>query len=229
MAYLEVIGNYPPYMAASDKRGYISQYYGNNGHTGVDSAGNLWDMPVCAIFDGKVVSAGYTSTTGYDVTYQSNNGRVKVVYLHLREKAAVSGPVKKNQVIGYEGSTGSLAKGKHLHVTMYIDGARVDPLPYLKGAKALPLEEPKPEGIKEETYMIRKVTKPLNIRSSRSVANDSNIVYRDMPVGTVFLVTEDKWEKDYHWGKVIATVNGKSYAGWCNILDGSACGWSEEV
>lgn len=140
MAYLEVISNYPPYMAASDKRGYISQYYGNNGHTGVDSVGNLLNMPVCAIFDGKVVSAGYTSTTGYDVTYQSNNGRVKVVYLHLREKAAVSGPVKKNQVIGYEGSTGSLAKGKHLHITMYIDGARVDPLPYLKGTKALPLD-----------------------------------------------------------------------------------------
>ena len=77
--------------------------------------------------------------------------------------------------------------------------------------------------------MIRKVTRPLNIRSSRSVANDSNIVYRDMPAGTVFLVTEDKWEGDYHWGKVIATVNGKSYAGCCNILDGTAGGWSEEV
>lgn len=229
MAYLEVISNYPPYMAAGDKRGYISQYYGNNGHTGVDSVGNLLNMPVCAIFDGKIVSAGYTSTTGYNVTYQSTNGRVKVEYLHLREKVTVSGQIKKNQVIGHEGSTGSLATGKHLHITMYIDGARVDPLPYLKGTKALPLEISKPEQLKEETYMIRKVTRPLNIRSSRSVANDSNIVYRDMPAGTVFLVTEDKWEGDYHWGKVIATVNGKSYAGWCNILNSSAGGWSEEV
>lgn len=227
MAYLEIMNDYPPYMAAKNKRGYISQYYGNNGHTGIDSVGDLWDMPVCAIFDGKIVSAGYTSTTGYDVTYQSSNGRVKVVYLHLREKVTVSGAIEKNQVLGYEGGTGSLATGKHLHVTMYIDGQRVDPLPYLKGTRALPLEIC--NTMKEETYMIRKVTKPLNIRSSRSVANDSNIVYRDMPVGTVFLVTEDKWEKDYHWGKIIATVGGKSYAGWCNILDGSAGGWSEEV
>lgn len=140
MAYLEIMNDYPPYMAAKNKRGYISQYYGNNGHTGIDSVGDLWDMPVCAIFDGKIVSAGYTSTTGYDVTYQSTNGRVKVVYLHLREKVTVSGAIEKNQVLGYEGGTGSLATGKHLHVTMYIDGQRVDPLPYLKETRALPLE-----------------------------------------------------------------------------------------
>lgn len=140
MEYLEVISNYPPYMAAGDKRGSISQYYGNNGHTGVDSVGNLLNMPVCAIFDGKIVSAGYTSTTGYNVTYQSTNGRVKVEYLHLREKVTVSGSVKKNQIIGREWDTGTMADGKHLHLTMYIDGARVDPLPYLKGTKALPLD-----------------------------------------------------------------------------------------
>ena len=227
MAYLETISNYPPYMAASDKRGFISQYYGHNGHTGVDSVGNLWDMPVCAIFDGKISGTNYTVSTGYEVSYQSVNGRVKVTYLHLRDKVTASGSVKKNQVIGHEGQTGALAKGKHLHVTMYIDGGRVDPLPYLKGEKALPLELS--NSIKEEIYMIRKVTRPLNIRSTPSVANDSNIVYRDMPAGTVFLVTEDKWDGDYHWGKVIATVDGESYAGWCNILDASNGGWSDEV
>ena len=140
MAYLEVVSNYLPYMAASDKRGFISQYYKGDAHTGVDSVGNLWDMPVCAIFDGKVLNSGTTSSTGNEVTYQSVNGRVKVTYLHLRDKVTVSGNVTKNQVIGYEGSTGSLATGKHLHVTMYIDNVRVDPLPYLKGTKALPLE-----------------------------------------------------------------------------------------
>ena len=112
-------------------------------------------------------------------------------------------------------------------MTMHVDGKRVDPLPYLKGEKALPLELS--NNIKEEIYMIRKVTRPLNIRSTPSVANDSNIVYRDMPAGTVFLVTEDKWDGDYHWGKVIATVDGESYAGWCNILDASNGGWSDEV
>ena len=75
MKYLEIIPDYPPYRAAEDKRGFISQYYVPNSHTGVDSVGNLWDMPVCAIFDGRIVSADYNSRTGNDVIYESGNGR----------------------------------------------------------------------------------------------------------------------------------------------------------
>lgn len=149
MKYLEIIPDYPPYRAAEDKRGFISQYYVPNSHTGVDSVGNLWDMPVCAIFDGRIVSADYNSRTGNDVIYESGNGRVRVIYLHLRDKVTVTGNILKDQVLGYEGSTGSLATGKHLHTTMLIDGEMVDPLPYLTGRKEMPLEMPEPDAIQK--------------------------------------------------------------------------------
>lgn len=140
MAYKETIPHYPPYAAASDNRGFISQYFGA-GHSGLDSVGNLFDMPVCAIFDGTVTNTAVTATTGNSVTYLSDNGRVKVQYLHLREKAALAegAKVSKNQQLGREWSSGSLATGKHLHVSLWIDGVLVDPLPYMKGQKELPL------------------------------------------------------------------------------------------
>lgn len=213
MAYLEVIKEYPPYRAAKDKRGFISRYYGAGGHSGVDSVGNLWDMPVCAMFDGKITSAGYTTATGYDVTYQSENGRVKVVYLHLREKA-VSGNVKKDQVIGYEGNTGTVSRGKHLHISLYIDGIRVDPLPYLKGTKPLPLEQTEN---KEEVCMVRKVIRnDLNLRSGAGAGNPS---YGMIPVGTLINVTETKKVSDGStWGRhTCVMADGKTYTGWSNL------------
>ena len=73
--------------------------------------------------------------------------------------------------------------------------------------------------------MIRKVTKVLNLRSTRCLANNNNLVYKDMPVGTVFLVTDTVKEGNVTWGKVIVTIKGKTYAGWSNI----ATTWSVEV
>lgn len=46
-----------------------------------------------------------------------------------------------------------------------------------------------------------------------------------MPVGMVFLVTDTVKEGGVTWGKVLVTINGRTYAGWSNI----AATWSVEV
>lgn len=216
MAYLKIIGKYPPYALMLDKRGFISRLYGGS-HTGVDSVGNQWNNPVCAIIDGTVLEAYISASLGKVVVYGA--GRVKIAYYHLAKMSVKVGQTVtagKTQ-IGVEGNSGSLSDGKHLHISIWIDDQLVDPLPYLTGKKTLPTEE--------EKYMIRKVTKALNLRSTRSLKDNSNLVYKDMPVGTVFLVTETVKEGSVTWGKVIVTIKGKTYAGWSNI----AKTWSEEV
>lgn len=218
--YLKTVNNYPPYALMTDKRGFISRLYGN-GHTGVDSVGNQWANPVCAICDGAVLQAYISASLGKVVQYGA--GRVKIAYYHLATISVKVGQkvtAGKTQ-IGIEGNTGALADGKHLHVSIWIDGVLVDPLPYLTGAKTLPVTADE----QEDKYMIRKVTKALNLRSTRSLANSSNLVYKDMPVGTVFLVTDTVKEGGVTWGKVLVTIKGRTYAGWSNI----AATWSVEV
>lgn len=217
MSYKEIIPNYPPYGAAGDKRGYVSQHYKTNGHTGLDTAGNLLEMPVCAVFDGVITEAGHTATTGHQVSYQSQNGRVKAQYLHLREQALLpaGAAVKAGQVVGYEGQTGTLVSGKHLHITLWIDGARVDPLPYMKGSKLLPLEAVKKE---EEFLMVRKVTRSdLNLRTGVGTGNKS---YGYLPVGALLNIVETKKAADGStWGKHTCLLAGKEVTGWSNIGD----------
>lgn len=218
--YLKTINNYPPYALMTDKRGFISRLYGN-GHTGVDSVGNQWSNPVCAICDGTVLEAYISASLGKVVQYGA--GRVKIAYYHLAKMSVKTGQTVtagKTQ-IGIEGNTGALADGKHLHISIWIDDQLVDPLPYLTGEKTLPATAAE----QEVKYMIRKVTKVLNLRSTRSLANNNNLVYKDMPVGTVFLVTDTVKEGNVTWGKVIVTINGRTYAGWSNI----AATWSVEV
>lgn len=218
--YLKTINNYPPYALMTDKRGFISRLYGN-GHTGVDSVGNQWANPVCAICDGTVLQAYISASLGKVVQYGA--GRVKIAYYHLATISVKVGQkvtAGKTQ-IGIEGNTGALADGKHLHISIWIDDQLVDPLPYLTGDKTLPDTAAE----QEVKYMIRKVTKVLNLRSTRSLANNNNLVYKDMPVGTVFLVTDTVKEGNVTWGKVIVTIKGKTYAGWSNI----ATTWSVEV
>ena len=51
MAYKVIYKRWLPYAKMSDHRGFISQRYGN-GHTGVDSVGNQYGNPVCAVLTG---------------------------------------------------------------------------------------------------------------------------------------------------------------------------------
>lgn len=201
MAYKEWIQHYPPYDGALAA---ISQYFGN-GHTGVDSVGNVWDNKVYTIFSGTVTSVRYESTVGNVCEYTSQNKRVRVAYYHLKEVLVKQGQaVAKEQEVGIEGSTGTLATGKHLHTSLWIDGVLTDPLPYLKGQKELPLDQ-KDEGGDEMVYQpgVYEVTAAngLNVRSEPST---SGKVLGVMAKGTRFTVTAVQKE----WGQL--AYNGKT-------------------
>lgn len=84
-------------------------------------------LPIKAIADGVVVAA--TSYLGHgNVVIVDHGLGVYSFYLHLsRWKTHVGAVVSAGDVIGITGSTGH-STGPHLHLTVYIRGAIVDPL-----------------------------------------------------------------------------------------------------
>ena len=223
MTYKVIYKRWLPYAKMSDHRGFISQRYGDNGgHTGVDSVGNQNSNPVCAVHSGTVTASKWDAAYGNIVEYASGN--VSVRYCHLASRKVKTGdPVTAGQtVVGIEGATGSLVRkgAKHLHTMLWIDGKRVDPEPYLCGAKALPSQNTS----QEDDIMIRKVTtKGLNLRKGAGVSNA--IVYGNMPVGTILICGKTQKVGTATWAQVCATIGGTQYVGWSNIADT----WSREV
>jgi murein DD-endopeptidase MepM/ murein hydrolase activator NlpD len=103
-------------------------------HWGTDF-GAACGAPIRAMANGRVVSAGWT-TYGFGNYTIINYGRMfgahlasgyahqSKVLVHAGEK------VKQGQIVGYVGTTG-LSTGCHLHLQIYRDGARVNPMRYL--------------------------------------------------------------------------------------------------
>ena len=132
-------------------------------HKGVDLTGNPdvnggYDE-IVAFDDGKVITSGYRSDTGYWVVIDHENG-VFSRYMHLKKgsiKVKVGTKVKRGQVIGYMGSTGN-STARHLHFDLYYPGdvvrtkggfydssqnrTYVDPVPYLEGSKSIDVSKP---------------------------------------------------------------------------------------
>lgn len=97
---------------------------------------------VVAFANGEVVTSKYSSSAGEYVRVYHGNG-VYTRYLHLKggsRKVKVGDTVKRGQVLGFMGATGNVT-GAHLHFDVSIDGAYVDPAPYLEGKKSFP-EDP---------------------------------------------------------------------------------------
>ena len=109
--------------------GSITQYYGNNGHMGLD-IGIPYGTPIYAAESGQVISAEYHWSWGNNVLIW-HNGKYSTRYAHCSSLAVSAGEyVQKGQVIGYAGSTGN-STGNHLHFEVYQNGSRVDPLNFV--------------------------------------------------------------------------------------------------
>ena len=83
---------------------------------------------------GTIVSAGYAG--GYGNRIVVNHGFVNGVglatsYSHMSGYAVQGGRVERGQVIGYEGTTGA-STGCHLHFEVFVNGATVDPMGWLR-------------------------------------------------------------------------------------------------
>lgn len=111
-------------------------------HTGCDIAGaGILGKPILAIESGTVTTATY-SNYGYGNyiilnhgTNESNGNRYISLYGHCTSlNVSVGQRVSKGQVIGYVGSTGN-STGPHLHLEVYVNGTRVDPLQFYPAIK----------------------------------------------------------------------------------------------
>jgi len=97
-------------------------------HWGIDiSEAGIEGQPVYAVLDGAVISARWREGYGNTVIISHENGKIRTLYAHL---ARIPGSirygtwVKKGQIIGYAGSTGS-STGPHLHFELLVT---VDPM-----------------------------------------------------------------------------------------------------
>jgi hypothetical protein len=98
-------------------------------HTGTDLAAAC-GTPVKAAKAGTVTAAGGATGYGNRVIVDHGGGLV-TTYNHLTSYAATVGlAVQQGQIIGYVGSTG-WSTGCHLHFEVKVNGAFVDPAPYL--------------------------------------------------------------------------------------------------
>ena len=105
----------------------ITGKYAN--HSGMD-IGAGYGAPIYACKSGVVTKATYNSIFGYHVVINHGDG-FSTLYGHMCQyKVRVGQTVSRGQVIGYVGSTGR-STGPHLHLTMYYNGALVNPRKYL--------------------------------------------------------------------------------------------------
>ena len=92
--------------------------------------GAAYGDPIYACASGTVTKATFGTAYGYHVVINHGNG-LSSLYGHMCRYVVSPGQyVTQGEVIGYVGSTG-WSTGPHLHLTMYYNGALVDPRPFL--------------------------------------------------------------------------------------------------
>jgi murein DD-endopeptidase MepM/ murein hydrolase activator NlpD len=126
--------------SAFDRHRFHPILHTEKAHLGVDYAAPL-GTPVWATAPGRVSFVGPRGGAGNAIIVDHAGG-MSSTYMHLSRFAkglAVGQEVRQKQVIGYVGMTG-LATGPHLHFSVRVNGAFVDPLK-LKPAREAPIAE----------------------------------------------------------------------------------------
>lgn len=104
-------------------------------HAGVDIPGPV-GTPVYATADGMIGRSGRFGGYGNLVTVNHGKG-IETRYGHLSKiLVAPNTRVRRGQLIGLMGSTGR-STGSHLHYEVRVDGAAVNPMPFMQEANVL--------------------------------------------------------------------------------------------
>jgi murein DD-endopeptidase MepM/ murein hydrolase activator NlpD len=104
-------------------------------HSGVDLKAET-GTPVLSINSGRVVLTGEHFFNGLFAVVD-HGGAVQSMYFHLDKILVQRGDgVEKGQVVGLVGATGR-ATGPHLHFGIRINGARIDPMQFIKVNEAM--------------------------------------------------------------------------------------------
>lgn len=187
----------------------INQRFGDNpalyrpfnlaGHEGIDFFAPE-GAKIYAAFDGVVSEAKYRGAYGNQVRirHQSNGAGFTTVYAHMEKILATAGQqVQAGDLIGLADNTGN-SHGSHMHLTLFIDGAKtpgyydgiVDPWPYLEGNAPPP--PPTLSGICVYT------TQTANLRALPST--DADLVTK-LPGGEILPVFGDPTAVHAHIGQ----------------------------
>ena len=94
-------------------------------HSGVDYSCEV-GTPIYALFNGTVISSGYTTSLGNYVSIQSGDN-IKYLISHLSKVYVKDGEyVTQYSKIGLSGKTGSTIKEPCVHVSLFINGVTYD-------------------------------------------------------------------------------------------------------
>jgi murein DD-endopeptidase MepM/ murein hydrolase activator NlpD len=103
----------------------ITTYF-DGGHAGLDIDGEAGDK-IVASRSGRVTFAG-DDGDGYGVKVLIRHaGGYETLYSHLSTIAVDLGPIRRGDLVGTVGCTGSCT-GDHLHFEIHENGAAIDPL-----------------------------------------------------------------------------------------------------
>ena len=97
-------------------------------HEGIDLAGP-YGSPILAVTDGCISYAGPEAGYGEAMKITDWDGTMSL-YGHMSSFVRTSGCVKAGQEIARVGAGGD-ATGAHLHFGVYVNGAPINPIPYL--------------------------------------------------------------------------------------------------
>jgi hypothetical protein len=118
---------------AGRSRGFTGQW--PNGHAGTDYTPGF-GTPIHAVADGTITLSGISGSGGAfgeSIWIQHADG-FRTIYAHMKEGTRVStGSVVRGQKIGEVGNTGK-SYGAHLHIELHINGAAINPDPYINAA-----------------------------------------------------------------------------------------------
>ncbi|WP_419722898.1 M23 family metallopeptidase [Sphingobium aquiterrae] len=111
-------------------------------HKGIDIPGPV-GTPIYATADGIVARSGWVNGYGNMVEITHGNG-METRYGHMSKLIVEpNSRVRRGQIIGLMGSTGR-STGSHLHYEVRVDGAAINPLPFVAGADYMVAMNTKP-------------------------------------------------------------------------------------
>ncbi len=111
-------------------------------HKGIDIPGPI-GTPIYATADGVVSRSGWASGYG-NLVQISHGGGMETRYGHMSKLLVEANSyVKRGQLIGLMGSTGR-STGSHLHYEVRVDGAAINPIPFVAGHDYLVAMNTKP-------------------------------------------------------------------------------------
>ena len=109
---------------------------GKRMHSGVDLV-RYDGADILASGSGIVAFAGFKGGYGYTVDINHGYG-LKSRYAHMKGVSVnIGDKVKANQVVGYQGKTGSRCRGSHLHYEVHYGNKTINPLHYIYAGKTI--------------------------------------------------------------------------------------------